>query len=49
VCTELYGGPQTGRIAGTVAGRRVDARYIRADGCEIARYDRVAPVLRLAR
>jgi hypothetical protein len=48
-CTELYGGPQTGRIRGTVAGRRVDARYTRVDGCEIARYERVAPVLRLAR
>ena len=48
-CTELYGGPQTGRIRGTVGGRRVNARYSRTDGCQIARYERVAPLLRLAR
>lgn len=48
-CTEIYGGPQTGRISGSVAARRVDARYERANGCEIARYERVAPLLRLAR
>ena len=49
VCTQLYGGPQTGRIEGTIAGRRVAARFRRTNGCEIARYGRVAPVLRLAR
>jgi hypothetical protein len=49
VCTQIYGGPQTGRVRGTIAGRRVDARYSRSDGCAIARYDRAAPVLRLAR
>ena len=48
-CTELYGGPQTGRIRGTVGGRRVDGRYERTDGCEIGRFDRVRPVLRVAR
>jgi hypothetical protein len=49
VCAEVYGGPQTGRIAGVVRGRRVNARYSRTNGCEIARYDRVRPVLAAAR
>lgn len=49
VCTEIYGGPQTGAIRGTVRGRRVDARYRRTDGCEEARWRRVAAVLRVAR
>jgi hypothetical protein len=45
VCTELYGGPQRARVTGTVAGRRVAASFSRADGCEIARWDRLAAVL----
>jgi hypothetical protein len=49
ICTEIYGGPQTGRIRGVVRGRRVDARYERTNGCHIARYDRVAPVLAVTR
>jgi hypothetical protein len=48
-CTLQYGGPQEGRIAGRVEGREVDARFTRRNGCEIARYDRVEPVLALAR
>jgi hypothetical protein len=49
ICTEVYGGPQTGRIAGIVRGRRVSARYSRVNGCHIARYDRVRSVLAVAR
>ena len=49
ICAEVFGGPQTGRIAGVVRGRRVDARYSRSDACEMARYDRVRPVLAAAR
>ncbi len=44
-CTELFGGPETGRIVGTVRGRPVDARFARHNGCEIARFDRVQPIL----
>jgi len=47
-CTQIYGGPETGSIRGVVAGRRVDADYARTDGCAIARFDRVEPVLRAA-
>jgi hypothetical protein len=48
-CTEQYGGPQRARIRGTVRGRAVDGRFDRTNGCEIARYERVRPLLRLAR
>ena len=48
VCTEIYGGPQRGSIEGAIGRRRVAAVFTRTDGCEIARYDRVAFLLRLA-
>jgi hypothetical protein len=47
-CTQIYGGPQTGRIHGTIEGRRVDARFARNNGCEIARFAAAAPILRQA-
>ncbi|MFI5684641.1 SSI family serine proteinase inhibitor [Streptomyces sp. NPDC051636] len=45
VCTMLYGGPATARVTGTWAGRPVDATYDRSNGCEIARWDRLVPLL----
>jgi hypothetical protein len=48
-CTEIYGGPQQGRIEGTIGRRRVEGVFTRANGCQIARYDRVAFLLELAR
>ncbi|MEU4797176.1 SSI family serine proteinase inhibitor [Streptomyces sp. NPDC023327] len=45
MCTMQYGGPATAHIKGTWQGRPVDATYSRADGCEISRWDRMAPVL----
>lgn len=48
-CTRLYGGPQTARIEGTIGRRRVDARFNRLGGCEIARYDAVRFLLELTR
>ncbi|WP_437046032.1 SSI family serine proteinase inhibitor [Streptomyces sp. enrichment culture] len=45
VCTMQYGGPATARITGTWAGRPVDATYDRRDGCRIARWDRLVPLL----
>ncbi len=44
VCTEIYGGPQTATIRGTWRGSTVIARYQRNNGCEIARWDRLAAV-----
>ncbi|MEU3522854.1 SSI family serine proteinase inhibitor [Streptomyces sp. NPDC038707] len=45
VCTMVHGGPATARITGTWAGRPVDASYDRGDGCRIARWDRMVPLL----
>ncbi|WP_432544983.1 SSI family serine proteinase inhibitor [Kineococcus sp. SYSU DK002] len=44
-CTMVYGGPQTATVTGTWGGVAVDARFARNDGCEIARWDRLAPLL----
>lgn len=45
VCTEIYGGPQTLRVRGTLSGRRIDTTFSRTDGCQIDRWDRAAPLL----
>ncbi|MFF3345706.1 SSI family serine proteinase inhibitor [Streptomyces sp. NPDC002779] len=45
VCTMQYGGAATAHVTGTWRGRPVDARFDRGDGCEIARWDRMVPVL----
>ena len=45
ICTELYGGPQTATVTGTVDGEPVDARFSRINGCEISRWDALAPLL----
>ena len=44
-CTQIYGGPQTASITGTLRGEHVDARFKRTDGCEIARWEHVQPLL----
>jgi hypothetical protein len=44
-CTMLYGGPATARVTGTWAGRPVHATYDRSNGCEMARWDRMVPLL----
>ena len=40
-CTQIYGGPQVAIVTGTFRGRRVWARFMRSDGCQIARWERV--------
>jgi hypothetical protein len=45
LCTEIYGGPQTARISGTVDGTPVEARLARTNGCEISRWDAVKKIL----
>jgi hypothetical protein len=42
ICTQIYGGPREALARGTFRGRRVWARFKRRNGCEIARWDRVA-------
>ena len=44
-CTELFGGPETATISGTLERRKVDGRFSRQDGCEIARWEKVSPLL----
>ncbi len=46
VCTQIYGGPETGHVTGTIDGRKVDRRFTRTNGCEIADFRRAAALLR---
>lgn len=43
-CTEQWGGPQTATVVGTVAGEAVDAQFGRTNGCEISRWETLAPL-----
>jgi hypothetical protein len=45
MCSMIYGGPQTARVTGHWHGASVDQRYDRVNGCEIARWRQMAPVL----
>ena len=42
VCTEIYGGPAVAEIKGLYRGETVNAEFKRTDGCEIARWDKLA-------
>jgi len=44
-CTQLYGGPETAQVTGTLQGEPIDATFSRTDGCEITRWDQVAGLL----
>ena len=46
-CTMIFGGPQKAEITGTVDGSPVETTITRANGCEIARWDALAPVVEL--
>jgi hypothetical protein len=39
ICTEIYGGPQTAHVEGTVNGTAVDVDVARNDGCGIDDWD----------
>ena len=45
MCPMIAGGPQTATITGTWHGQRVSARYSRADGCQLVRWDKLEKVL----
>ena len=47
-CTEIYGGPQQAHIMGTLDGQRVDLMVTRTDGCAIALWDELEPLLGVA-
>ena len=44
-CTQLFGGPETATIKGTIRGEPVDAQFSRSDGCEVNRWKRVEALL----
>jgi hypothetical protein len=45
LCTQQYGGPQVAVVTGSVDGRPVSVTFRRTDGCEIARWRAMAPLL----
>ena len=47
-CIEIFGGPQEALVRGRYKGRRVWVRFIRQDGCQIARWDRIRAVFPIA-
>ncbi|WP_327116619.1 subtilase-type protease inhibitor [Streptomyces sp. NBC_01341] len=49
MCTQQMGGPAAARVEGTWQGQNVDARFSRANGCEISRWNALVPVLPSAR
>lgn len=44
MCPMIYGGPQQATVEGTYRGKPVHATFSRVDGCQITRWDRIAPV-----
>ena len=45
MCTQQYGGPQVAVVTGWFLGREVHSTFSRTDGCEIARWRAMAPLL----
>lgn len=44
-CTLIYGGAEQAQVRGTISGQKIDQRFSRRDGCQIARWDQLAPLL----
>jgi hypothetical protein len=42
ICTQQYGGPERVKVTGSVRGKKVNALFIRTNGCQISRYDKAA-------
>lgn len=45
LCTQQYGGPQVAVVTGHFGGRSVHSRFSLTDGCEIARWRALSPLL----
>lgn len=45
MCTQQYGGPQVAVVTGWYLGREVHSKFLRTDGCEIARWRAMSPLL----
>ena len=46
-CVQIYGGPQTARVFGTLAGKKIDAKFNRTNGCETSRWDSLEPLFKV--
>jgi hypothetical protein len=44
-CTQIFAGPETASITGTLRGSPVNAKFSRSDGCQVKRWQRVQPLL----
>jgi len=44
-CTQIYGGPETAHVTGTIDGVKVDRRFSRTNGCEIADFNDAGELL----
>jgi Subtilisin inhibitor-like len=44
-CSMIYGGPETSTVTGTWQGKEIDTSFNRKDGCQVARWAALAPVL----
>lgn len=45
MCTQLYGGPETAVVTGTLDGKAVNASFSRENGCAIDRWAMFEPLL----
>jgi hypothetical protein len=45
LCSQIYGGPQTAHITGTANGKQVNLRVDRTDGCGVADWQALEPLL----
>lgn len=45
VCSQQYGGPETAHVLGRWAGEPVDLQLSRVDGCRLAQWDALVPLL----
>lgn len=45
VCSQQYGGPETARVLGRWGGEPVELELSRVDGCRIAQWDSLVPLL----
>jgi len=44
-CTQIFGGPQTATVKGSLRGEPVEGGFSRHNGCEVARWESVAALL----
>ncbi|MFJ2619914.1 hypothetical protein [Glutamicibacter sp. NPDC087344] len=45
MCTEIYGGPNTAEVTGTLNGKTVNTSFDRHNGCAIGDWDNAAPLI----